>query len=224
MVVALGLMSGAAGFILHAKNSQRLGEPGLKSEGLPDGKILVPLPDVAGFASVELPARLEELGALPADTSINRRGYKAGNFEAILTIVTMGRDRTSIHKPQFCLTGQGWSIDPAQVATIPMTRPRSYALPVNKLTATKSYQTPTGRTVTEHVLYIYWFATEGQVTASDSFMKSIGFGVLRTGVLQRWSYISCFVPCLPGQEEAAWMRAKELLAAAVPEFQLAAAD
>jgi hypothetical protein len=43
---------------------------------------------------------------------------------------------------------------------------------------------------------------------------------LRTGVLQRWAYVTCFSVCQPGQEEATFNRMKEFLAAAVPEFQL----
>ena len=44
--------------------------------------------------------------------------------------------------------------------------------------------------------------------------------LLRTGVLQRWAYVSCFTVCIPGQEEAVFERVKRLIAASVPEFQL----
>jgi hypothetical protein len=43
--------------------------------------------------------------------------------------------------------------------------------------------------------------------------------LLRTGVLQRWAYVSCFAACPPGQEEATFERMQKLIAAAVPQFQ-----
>ena len=44
--------------------------------------------------------------------------------------------------------------------------------------------------------------------------------LFRTGLLQRWAYISCTAICAPGQEEATTERMKQFIAAAVPEFQL----
>jgi hypothetical protein len=38
--------------------------------------------------------------------------------------------------------------------------------------------------------------------------------------LDRWAYVSFFSQCRPGQEEATFERLKQLMAAAVPEFQL----
>ena len=52
------------------------------------------------------------LGALPEDTSFGARLYTAPDqFGLLMNVVLMGTDRTSLHKPQFCLTGQGWAID-----------------------------------------------------------------------------------------------------------------
>ena len=42
---------------------------------------------------------------------------------------------------------------------------------------------------------------------------------LRTGTLQRWAYVACFAQCLPGEEDKAFARVKELVAEAVPQFQ-----
>ena len=51
-------------------------------------------------------------------------------------------------------------------------------------------------------------------------MFDMGLDMLRTGVLQRWAYVSCFSICHPGQEEETYKRIKELISAAVPHFQL----
>jgi len=43
----------------------------------------------------------------------------------------MGSDRSTIHKPQFCLKGQGWTIDDSKSfeTTIPMQHPNRTSCP-----------------------------------------------------------------------------------------------
>jgi hypothetical protein len=52
------------------------------------------------------------------------------------------------------------------------------------------------------------------------FMKWLARDLLRTGVLQRWTYVSYFAYCVPGQEDATFEKMKSLIAHSVPEFQL----
>ena len=52
-------------------------------------------------------------------------------------------------------------------------------------------------------------------------MWSIAKDLLTTGVMQRWAYVICFTVCPLGQEDAAYDRLKDFIAASVPEFQLA---
>ena len=51
-------------------------------------------------------------------------------------------------------------------------------------------------------------------------MKRLALNLLRTGVLERWAYVSYFSVCEPGQEDATFARMAKLIAASVPEFQL----
>jgi hypothetical protein len=51
-------------------------------------------------------------------------------------------------------------------------------------------------------------------------MKRLALNLLRTGVLQRWAYVSYFSVCEPGQEDATFARMEKLIAASVPAFQL----
>ncbi len=44
--------------------------------------------------------------------------------------------------------------------------------------------------------------------------------LLLTGVLDRFSYISYFSTCAPGQEDATFERMKNIIADTVPKFQL----
>ncbi len=229
--VVLGLMAGTAGLLDYLRANQKPGPPGVRvvSEPIydPDGKVVAQqsayLPErVLDYSSRRLPVTALELGWLPGDTTYGRRGYKAPDGMEIMTsIVLMGRDRTSIHKPQYCLTGQGWRIDRSETTAIRVERPRPYDLAVMKLTATGLSSTAAGETTAARGIYVYWFVADQELTA-DHFQRMwwMARDLILHGTLQRWAYVSCFSACLPGQEAATYQRMKEFIAAAVPEFQL----
>ena len=81
-------------------------------------------------------------------------------------------------------------------------------------------QLPDGTQQPVSSIYVFWFVTENQATASfPEVMRSMLFHLVRHGVLQRWAYVSWFSACPPGREEATYARMKELVVASVPEFQ-----
>jgi hypothetical protein len=137
----------------------------------------------------------------------------------------MGADRTSIHKPDFCLPGQGWTINEKTVVNIPVTDgAQHYQLPVAKWTVGNVYQTPDGQKQPVSGLYVFWFVADGQQT-TDNYRRMwwLGRDLLRSGVLQRWAYVSYFAACAPGQEDATFEQMKALIASSVPAFQTAPA-
>jgi hypothetical protein len=72
-------------------------------------------------------------------------------------------------------------------------------------------------------IYVYWYVANDALSASATGFQRMWWmasKLLRTGVLQRWAYVSCFARCSPGQEDAAFERMKQFIAAAVPDFQL----
>ena len=142
-----------------------------------------------------------------------------------MNVVLMGKDRTSIHKPQFCLTGAGWNIDSggSPETTVHLERPRPYDLPIIKLVATRLFPNAGGQPVPVRGVYVYWYVTDGALSGDMSGMQRIWWmtrELLRTGTLQRWAYVSCFSVCASGQEDATFERIKKFIAASVPEFQL----
>jgi hypothetical protein len=226
VIVAVFALVGVSGATLgELKARQRLGAPGVKSTPLPGQTARqIELPAaVLDYTSEAVPPFPEELGGLPKDTSFGRRLYGSPDGGRIqMSVVMMGTDRTSIHQPQFCLTGQGWALDPAETVRVGMTRPVSYELPVTRITATKQFVMAGGGLVTRRGVYVYWFVADRAVTASPAErMKWLAVDLLRTGVLQRWAYVSCFTDCAPGGEKAAYQRLEQFISAAVPEFQLA---
>ena len=220
---ALALMAAAAGVIGQLQARQKLGEPGVLAEAVPGSvRWRIPLPErVAGLTSQVLEPAPEELTGLPADTSFGKRLYTASDgAPLLLQVVLMGRDRTSIHQPQYCLTGQGWLIERTEAVRLRTggTTPRE--LPALKLTASKVLTAPDGTRVTVRAIYVYWFVADGAVTAQRSERLTLmAKELLRTGTLQRWAYVACFAQCRPGEEDATFARVREFLAEAVPQFQ-----
>lgn len=225
-IIALILIGGTAVLLTGFQARQKLGAPGVKAHPIGDGKLLeVDLPQqVLDYQSERQEMDTVTKGSLPADTSFGRRLYRAPDgFATSLTVVLMGSDRTSLHKPQFCLTGAGFNIDPlaSTETTVRVRQPCTYDLPVVKLVATR--QAASDGQLQNRALYVYWFVADDQLSASVSGferMWSMATNLLRTGVMQRWAYVSCLAYCAPGQEEATFERLKEFIDAAAPQFQL----
>lgn len=227
LVATLLLMAVGAGAIFKLQARQTLGRPGVVAESVAgSARWRIPLPErVAGMTSQEVPPAEVELTALPADTSFGKRLYTATNgAPLLLQVVLMGRDRTSIHQPQYCLTGQGWLIEQTEEVRLPIGGARPHEVPALKLTASRVFTTETGQRVPVRAIYVYWFVADGAVTAHRSErLRWMAEELLKTGTLQRWAYVACFAQCAPGDEEQTFARVKEFVAEAVPEFQRAGA-
>src|SRR5208337_3763291 len=82
----------------------------------PDGLNPAELPAFLGsdwMGSSVAPTAVER-AVLPPDTGYSTKLYvsrEGPNRQVLLSIVLSGRDRTSIHRPELCLVGQGWTID-----------------------------------------------------------------------------------------------------------------
>jgi hypothetical protein len=240
------LMLATTLFLARWGGFQRLGDPGIRlnAENIyfePTDKVDLPLVErlagtnvvalpesLPGFRSEPLPLQQIVVEKLPADTTYGQRRYidESGslplNFVDNL-VVLMGADRTSIHQPQYCLTGQGWKIMKQEAAVIPMTRPHSYQLEVKKLTASRQHRLPDGRSVALSGVFVYWFVADGKLsTEHHDRMMSMATSLLTRGVLERWAYVTYFAPCWPGEEAQAFSRLKKLIQTTVPEYQLAA--
>jgi hypothetical protein len=224
--VFLLLMGTTAGLIIHARAHQKQGRPGVLTRPLAGTHNLrVILPDqLPGFACQIINTQSDMvLRGLPSDTSYGTCYYTATNgFQCSVNVVLMGTDRTSIHKPQFCLTAQGWKIDDAQTTQdkIRLGQPFPYELPVMHLTATKSFESD-GQTQVRSGVYVYWYVDEGEFTAVNSLMNWwIARDMLLNGVMDRFAYVAYFAGCEPGHEAQTFDRIKALITATVPKFQL----
>lgn len=222
--VALALIASTAGAVMFLKAHQRLGAPGIRAVPIAGSvNLQIALPErVLDFTSTNVPEAQVVLDYLPKDTSFAQRYYSAPDGAwAIGNVVLMGADRTSIHRPDYCLPGQGWQIGDKVEVKLPIGGAQPYELPVMRWTIHNTYSAPDGSRQKVSGLYVFWFVTENQTTDDfPTMLKSMLFHQLTHGVLQRWAYVSYFTICPPGREEAAFVRIKQLITATVPEFQL----
>ena len=69
----------------------------------------VEFPEVEGLQAVDVPSDEVERGGLPADTTVKKKAYMAGERVCFtVTAVTNGRSKRSIHRPELCLPAQGF--------------------------------------------------------------------------------------------------------------------
>jgi Protein of unknown function (DUF3485) len=226
LIVALGLMGGTAGLLTNLRTHQKLGRPAVKTSPIPGSpRLQVVLPErPLDYTSRAVEVDKTTLDWLPPDTSFGQRLYRAPDgFEVLVNVVLMGSDRTSLHKTEFCLEGQGWSIDrsASHETKVQMDRPYPYELPVMKFIATREV-TEQGRRLTARGVYLAWFVADGDELTAQQWERMwwMARDLLRTGVLQRWAMISYFAVCAPGQEDAAFERLKRFVGASAPDIQL----
>ncbi|HWD17669.1 MAG TPA: exosortase-associated EpsI family protein, partial [Verrucomicrobiae bacterium] len=135
--LALAMMGATAAALRRTSVGGALTAPGVKVGMSPiysdTGRLItnhsVIMPkETPGWTPVALPITEVEAHTLPADTTFGRRGYLKDDFQVEATVVLMGEDRASIHRPQWCLVGAGWTIDRTETVTVPMQSPYPYLL------------------------------------------------------------------------------------------------
>ncbi len=229
-VACLFLMATAAVTLRRFSAGRHLGEPGVRvvpfalngEDGKPVTTNSIYLPEtLLGCTSVVQKVVKQELDVLPADTTYGRRIYTATNgFDFQVSGVLMGVDRTSIHKPEFCLPSQGFQILRRYQQTIPIERPHRYDLPVTRLDAIREVELKDGRKVRHAAVYVYWFVS-GTRLSNDHGQRMwwLASDLVRTGELQRWAYMSLLGACAEGGEDALYNRLKAAIQELVPEIQ-----
>jgi hypothetical protein len=228
--LALAFIGATAAFLHSYRGKHRLSEPGVRISRVPmlddqgniarSNSIALPL-NIPGWNCTNIAITSIESSYLPPDTLFGRQSYTSADrtVQAMVSVVLMGTDRTSIHRPEACLPGQGLVISQNLLTNIPIANPKPYMLPVRRLDTTLQYEN-SGQVVSVRGVFLYWFVTEDGLTADHSErMWLMAKSLLFRGVLQRWAYVAIYAPCPPGEEDATFHRLSELVAAGVPQFQ-----
>ncbi len=180
--------------------------------------------ELPAFLGTEWIGRRAEVTAvereiLPPDTGYARKTYVAVAHPAqqvFLSVVLSGRDRTSIHRPELCLVGQGWTITGR--FEHPFGYPNSTAFPASVLRVQRSATTPKGPVVVPQ-LTAYWFVSGDAVVATHwQRLARDAWNRLAHARADRWAYVLLQTDATDG-EAAALARMQAVLDEALPAFQ-----
>ena len=165
-------------------------------KGGEEAGVLSELPLVAGgFVGVGEDPSDKERELLPADTIIKKRAYHIPGRSieqrdlAHATLVIAGSDTRSIHRPEVCLDGQGWTITSSTVREVKMIS--GAVLQVRDLAIEREELMTDRSKLKLRAHYVYWFVGNGISTPSnwDRQLLSLRDSVLRN-VNHRWAYPS----------------------------------
>ena len=154
-----------------------------------DCGVVMSLPERAGVF-VGKPGGISEVEkkTLPSDTEIARMVYHTtANDLATASIILSGSERRSIHRPEVCLTGQGWSLIEAK--TIPVAMAQGEEMLVRDLLIEKPVTLGNGERRAVRAHYVYWFVGSDVTTPSNwtRMWLSTRDSILRN-VNHRWAY------------------------------------
>lgn len=186
-----------------------------------------------GRAPVELPAfppgdwigkraevGLVERQILPSDTGFSRRIYvspQAPEQVVLLSIVLSGRDRSSIHRPELCLVGQGWSI--AESGSHRFRHPAREHADFDATTLRLEFEGGTGdRVQAPSQMAAYWFVGGGRVVRTHWERMVWDVWARVRGDPIRWAYVLMMTPAPDGEEEA-FRRMQRVLDSVLAAFQ-----
>ena len=162
-----------------------------------------------------------ERAILPPDTGFSRKLYV--NLEhpeehVLLSIVLSGRDRSSIHRPELCLVGQGWTIDSATRHRFAYPGDPAGGFEATVLDVHRHVQGPGGGKVVPE-LVTYWFVGDNRVFASQAARIAYDAWIrVVHGRAPRWAYVFLQTGAERGRGPAV-ARVQAVLDQALPRFQ-----
>lgn len=155
-----------------------------------EGGVVMKLPETVGsFVGKEMEITPVEKAILPPDTQFARMNYKNFKGEEVnCQIVLSGGEKRSIHRPEVCLPGQGWTKKSAEVVDVKLDDGR--VLPVMKLVIARPIEVQPGVRKELTGLFLYWFVGKNSTTPYhwQRIMRSDLDRVFHN-VNHRWAYV-----------------------------------
>lgn len=187
-----------------------------------------------GINPVELPAYLGvewtgrpvavtpvEREILPPDTGFSRKiffNHRDPSKQVLVSIVLSGRDRTSIHRPELCLVGQGWTIAGRSEHRFEFPAQAEAVIPATLLQVRREMPGANGAAVVPQ-LTAYWFVSGDAVVASHwRMLWHDAWNRVAHARSDRWAYVLLQTDAADG-ETAAVVRMQAVLNDVLPAFE-----
>ncbi len=169
--------------------------PAAKSEA----GINMHLPDLVGrFQGKDQEVSNSELSILPKDTEFAKKLYSDTLGDIInCQIVLAGAEKRSIHRPEVCLPGQGWTLKSSEVVPVKLDNGRT--LSVKKLLIGRPVTLSNGEQKELTSLFLYWFVGKDMSTPHHLVrIVKTNFDMLLHNTNHRWAYVIVSAPVLAG--------------------------
>lgn len=153
-LLALALLLGA-GLFLHSRS-----RPEVAQDREPTGSFPTPLGDWEGRTVALEPEVLEVLGKGDFLQRIYHRRPDEPPVDFFLAYFPSQRTGETVHSPQNCLPGAGWT--PAESARVQLQTPSGESITVNRYVIAKG---------SDRQLVFYWYQSHGRVIASEYWAK-----------------------------------------------------
>ena len=210
------MLSGLTAYCIHRVDSSRKAlQCGIVLAGNAEDPVALPVMLDINWLGRTAEVTQIERDVLPADTGFSRRIFTDmfGN-EVFLSIVLSGKDRTSIHRPELCLVGQGWTITGKFRHRFDLGDGGQ-----NELEASVLELERRGKNGVVPALYAYWFVSgRGTVATHWERMAAMAINRLIHFESHRWGYVVAQTLSFEGNELAT-QRLEEVVRLAVPSFQ-----
>lgn len=220
-VVVVTLAAGEMIFLGWLRGLPARGEAGVALAA--DGMNPVALPAFIGteWAGRDVAVSNVEREILPADTGFSRKLYAALGDPAqqvFVSVVLSGRDRTSIHRPELCLVGQGMTIESTTQRELNVGGVKGEAWRATLLRGHREVITPQGRVKTPE-LVVYWFvSSEAMEPTQGRRLWRDAWNRVWHARADRWAYVLVQTGASDG-EEAALARMQAVLESAWPRIR-----
>lgn len=157
--------------------------------------VLMELPAGIGrfIGDEEAPDKVEK-ELLPADTEIVKRRYRTLSSPELrdvanVTLVLSGAERRSIHRPEVCLDGQGWTLLNSRV--VPVEIAPGQVLEVKDLLIERVWVAQDGTRKQLRAHYVYWFVGADVTTPHNATRVWLSsWDNITRNVNHRWAYPS----------------------------------
>jgi len=193
----------------------------------PESGVVMDLPTLVGeYWGTSEPVSPSELALLPADTEFEKKIYQdlSGN-SLTAQVVLSGGEKRSIHRPEVCLPGQGWSVQSANV--VPITLANGRTLDVMKLTLNREIETAPGERKNLKSYFLYWFVGKDTTTPYHWVrLAKTNWDMVTKKLQHRWAYVIVSAPVLEGfkpdakTDQQTLDMLKDFIRQSVPKFQL----
>ena len=130
-----------------------------------------------------------EHALLPADTELAKKLYtNAADDHLQAQIVLSGIEHRSIHRPEVCLVGQGWTVSNGTVTSVPLKSGRN--LDIMVLDISRPWRAPNGAIIQRPALYAYFFVSKDAETPKHLERIAItNLDLLLHNKSHRWAYV-----------------------------------